>query len=199
MKRVKISDSVDPDSLLAVGLLDKILERGVTRTPTLKKNYSNLFEIFNLMDNVKHLINGRLLRGIPYTKELLSDEFLIACYRRYVKLIPLLRREDEPLTEEEREGFVDSPEKLRDLVLWIQDDLIPLLHTEEPADLPLITLCINDVLEMCESMLKVNYIDHEEFPKFEQVTTSLLTICNFLFELLLDESKYFLQLTIFIS
>lgn len=61
-RKVKINETIQPDSLVAIYILDTLLKTEYVRLSILQKNYNQLFELWQFMSRIK----VRVLRKIFY-------------------------------------------------------------------------------------------------------------------------------------
>ncbi|CAG2053464.1 unnamed protein product [Timema podura] len=165
-KRIKIQDAVQPKPLLGIKLLSAIFINPANHIKVMKKNYSEVFDLWKYLDRIKGLVEQRLKVG-PLHDPLLTDEFIRECFLMYMKLIAILKTPEES----ERAQF-DSSATYLELVDWAKSVLYP----EVPEEIPenetgvasnftessssdqtssLVILLLSDLLVMGQNMIDI--------------------------------------------
>lgn len=181
-RRVKISETIQPDSVVGIYIINTLLKIEHARLSILKNNYDQLFDLWKFMSRVQQLIATRLNQGEPFAEELVSDQFLHLCFRRYVKFIPLLKGESGKLAEEEKEEksrnnetndvvnatdsssisdkVINHQKEIEKVIDWSENVLYPLLEQDlDEADAELVTNLLNDVLYVSDNMITIHLVN----------------------------------------
>lgn len=129
------------------------------------------------------LIENRLEQAEPFAEDLVSDEFLIICFRRYVKLIPLFREdggkeEGENLSQNETDvETINHQKEIENVLEWGDNVLYPLLQNEalEEAQLKLITTILEDILYVSDNMIIIHLVNNAFHFKIGRFVLKLLS------------------------
>ncbi|KAL0269161.1 UNVERIFIED_CONTAM: hypothetical protein PYX00_006980 [Menopon gallinae] len=180
-RRVKISETIQPNSIVAIQILDTLMKTEYVKMSVLKKNYAQLFELWKFMSRIKKIIETRLEQGEPYEDELVSDTFIKICFKRYVKLIPLLKDqkgvEEEEQEEGDKEMCVNYQKEIEDLISWAEDVLYPYLQERtdiEPEDISLIASVYIDILYVADNMIILHVVNRQFYSKITHLILKLL-------------------------
>nr|XP_045616163.1 condensin-2 complex subunit G2-like isoform X2 [Procambarus clarkii] len=114
-RRVRFCKTSTPQPLIALRLLQHILQHPFNKLTTIKSNRHLLLEITLNMEKVKDRISDRLDRTEELSP-LCSDTFLCECWAQYLRLVAVLHNpsveEQEHDSNEERDDDGESPETL---------------------------------------------------------------------------------------
>ncbi|KAK6635862.1 hypothetical protein RUM44_001116 [Polyplax serrata] len=182
-RRVKISETIQPNSIAAIHILNMLLKKEYAKLSILKKNYKELFHLWKFMSRIRQLIEVRIEQGEPFCEELVSDEFLRICFRRYVKLIPLLKEdssneEDKENTDENKssEGLINHQKEIEDVLEWGDSFLYPLLQNDQigETEKDLVVTLLEDILYVSDNMVIVHFVNNWFHFKLGRFTLKLL-------------------------
>lgn len=130
-------------------------ERGHLQQPLF---YTN--EFFFLF---QQLIEARLEEGEPFADNLVSDKFMVLCFERYLKLIPLLKKEDEEDKENkiQEEGFINHQKEIEKVLEWGNSVLYLYLQQEhlENLDAEFLICLLESILYVSDNMITINFVD----------------------------------------
>ncbi|XP_049811973.1 condensin-2 complex subunit G2-like isoform X4 [Schistocerca nitens] len=124
-RKVKIKDAREPNPLLGFRVLNAIFCYPPNYAKILAKHYSLIVEIWNYLERVKKLIETRMEHSSAFDSCLLSDEFIIECFSRYLKLIPYLKIGSEG-------HKFDSESAFTTILDWSEKILVSSLPKEFP-------------------------------------------------------------------
>ena len=114
-------------------------------------------------------------KGEPFDEDIVSDQFIKLCFRRYVKLIPLLKEDDGGGGDDDRDEkkvknsgdknedvFINHQKEMENLLEWSNNVLYPLLEddTLDESDFDLIASIINDILYVSDNMITIHLVNN---------------------------------------
>uniref|UniRef100_T1HDT5 Uncharacterized protein n=1 Tax=Rhodnius prolixus TaxID=13249 RepID=T1HDT5_RHOPR len=164
--------------MLAVRLLDCLLDNSVNERRLLEKNYNCIYELYKFLDRIKALLEKRLSRGAPFD-DLLTDEVLYGCYKRYLLLPSCLHRPQQPpdsasfisTTGESTDAVIAAKECIEHLT-WVAGSLMNYLpqkrasekdgeedDEQEEEDIPFCVKCLLLVLTTANMTISLNLAD----------------------------------------
>ncbi|XP_076051918.1 condensin-2 complex subunit G2-like isoform X2 [Oratosquilla oratoria] len=125
-RRVRFFEQSSPQPLLALQLLRQIMQHPLNKIAALHNHSELLLQLSQTLEHVKDLLEARL-QSSGLLSELCSDDFLLDCWERYLRLVAILHHRQENEGEGQRSDF-DSADILCQSTLWASRILVPLLE-----------------------------------------------------------------------
>ncbi|XP_049784589.1 uncharacterized protein LOC126187508 isoform X6 [Schistocerca cancellata] len=179
-RKVKIKDAREPNPLLGFRVLNAIFCYPPNNAKILAKHYNLIVEIWNYLERVKKLIETRMEHSSAFDSCLLSDEFIIECFSRYLKLIPYLKIGSEGHKFDSESAFttiLDWSEKI--LVLSLPKEF-PLTNDDTAVEWvvidsvgPLLVSLLNEVLKVGANMILLGQAS-------VKLTSKVIRLCKLL-------------------
>ncbi|XP_049828572.1 condensin-2 complex subunit G2-like isoform X7 [Schistocerca gregaria] len=179
-RKVKIKDAREPNPLLGFRVLNAIFCYPPNNAKILAKHYNLIVEIWNYLERVKKLIETRMEHSSAFDSCLLSDEFIIECFSRYLKLIPYLKIGSEGHKFDSESAFttvLDWSEKIlvsslpKEFPLTNDDTAVEWVIIDSVG--PLLVSLLNEVLKVGANMILLGQAS-------VKLTSKVIRLCKLL-------------------